>query len=258
MKKGAGAPVGARILDELFAEAAEVAVVDLREDARVAGRARPVAAAAAQPFREVEDIVQFHGAVHLRVRRQDLLQQRRARARQADDEDGVRSVEPQARLARKELRRADFDLAVHAHLQVFRAVAALRVLQRIAAGVVPERAPVPAAVLPGLAESEADMDPVLLARGLIRLHGGHLRQLFAGKAVRLGIGQAPVRIAVIALEPVRPPVQLDRLPDVAAGLVDVGQRNGKDRIAGESLHQQLVVPDGGIVPAHAAAGGGVQ
>ena len=102
------------------------------------------------------------------------------------------------------------------------------------------------------------MDPVLLARGLIRLHGGHLRQLFAGKAVRLGIGQAPVRIAVIALEPVRPPVQLDRLPDVAAGLVNVGQRNGKDRIAGESLHQQLVVFDGGIVPAHAAAGGGVQ
>ncbi len=49
-----------------------------------------LAAPAAKLASDADDVRQLHGALDLAVRREDLLEQGRARARQADDEDRVR------------------------------------------------------------------------------------------------------------------------------------------------------------------------
>ena len=60
--------------------------------------------AALQFVHDALDVGQLLRALDLRMRRQDLLEQRRARARQADDEDRIRRAVAPARAAREEVR----------------------------------------------------------------------------------------------------------------------------------------------------------
>ena len=114
-EEGRFATVGAGVFDELLAEAAEVVRIEFGQNARIARRFAGLVLAA-QTFGQIQDVVQFHRPVHRRVGGQNLLQERRTGARQADDEDGVRGRAADAAAALEQGLGADLDLAVDALL----------------------------------------------------------------------------------------------------------------------------------------------
>ena len=202
--------------------------------------------------------MQFHGAVHLRVGGEDLLDQRGAGAGQADDEDGVRRLAADAGAAREQLGRADGDLAFHAHRQLRRAVGGGALLEGVALAEVAERGLVVAARLTGVAEGEAQLDAIQFGGVQGVCGGGHLRYLGSVELIALGVRQAPVRIAVVALEAVRLAVEGHRLVQVTGGLVNMRQGDGIGRIVRLRRHQLAVAGDGFRALADAVAGGGVE
>ena len=82
------AAIDARAGEVFFAELAEILGAESREDARVARLLR-FGTEATQPADDLLHVGQFLRAFDLRVRGQDLLDQRRAGARQPDDEDRI-------------------------------------------------------------------------------------------------------------------------------------------------------------------------
>ena len=76
------------------------------------------------------------GALDLRMRGEDLLDQGRARARQAEDEDRIGRGSPQALRAAKNSARADLDLLARVGLDDLGPVAAVGALQRVAARII--------------------------------------------------------------------------------------------------------------------------
>ena len=202
--------------------------------------------------------MQFHGAVHLRMRREDLLQQGGPRPRQADDEDRIRRRQPRRGSGAKQFRRTHLDLAVHPNLQVAGAVMHAGLLQGIAPGVAGKGALMFAAVFVGLAERKAQLNPVHRAGAGIPLDGSHPGQLVIGKPIGFGIRQAPPGIAVIRLDPVGLPVQRHRPVELAVGLVHMAQQDRMKRIAGLLPHHDSVALHGGFVPARPGTGRGVQ
>src|ERR1700674_4008957 len=102
------------------------------------------------------------------MRGEDLLEQRRAGARHAEDEDRFAAGGAVAGPLEEELARADPFLVRGVLFQQLRPVAALNALQRIAARVEAEGYVVDLAVLVGFAEREAQVVAVDRGGGRIR------------------------------------------------------------------------------------------
>ena len=148
-----------------------------------------------QRGREPPDVGQLGRAFDLRMARQDLLEQRRARARQPEDEDRRAVRIARAGEGREELRRIDLDEPVVHQLGLHRVVVHLGALPLVPLAVKIPGALVVAAVLEGLAEREQEVDPGLRGEafgGGVALHRGDGLLV---EAVGLQVGEAPVGLA---------------------------------------------------------------
>ena len=125
-----------------------------------------------------EDILQLHGALHLRVTRQDLLEQRRAGARQADDEDRRGTWVAAAAVRRKEAGIEECANARAAPLEHPDVERLVETAQGVALSVVHEGLRVRRALLEGLAERKLQLrlvGPLPLVARQQPLHFGDLR-----------------------------------------------------------------------------------
>src|SRR6185437_978988 len=150
---------------------------------------------AAQPADDLLHVRQLLRALDLRVRGEDLLEQRRARARQPDDEYRIRTRAAPALAGGEELSRAHPDLLAGVALDELRAVTALGTLQLVAELVGLEGCGELAPVLQPLAERKAQVIAVVECGAGSFLGAAHARQLLVGKTVGLEVGEAPVGIA---------------------------------------------------------------
>ena len=133
----------------------EVLAAQVDDGFRVALVVRPIAA---DGVREPHQHRQLRRALDLAVARQDLLDQRRARARQADDQDRVRCVATLSRMLLEQLAREHgCDLLV-AQLHRDGIVEHRLALPLVAGVVVMPGAVVVALVLVRLGQREAEMD----------------------------------------------------------------------------------------------------
>ena len=175
-----------------------------RQDARVA-RIVQIRVAAPQVRDDLLNVGELLRALDLRVRGQDLLDQRRARARQADDENRIRIRRAPAARAWRRTPRADLDLLPCVGLDDLGAIAAFGALQRIALLVVAERlgevSPGPPA--PCRAQN-TDGNDRSTAAGAAPIPRARSRfKLVIGEPVGLEVGKTPVGIAEIRAA--RPP-----------------------------------------------------
>src|SRR5262249_40929711 len=111
-----------RVREVLLAVAAQIFERQLVEHVRIARRLAQLLSAV-EPMDETRNIRELHRALDLRVRRQDLLEQRRAGARQADDEDRVRRLTSPAATLPEEIRRAHFGRELAGTLEHIRLIA---------------------------------------------------------------------------------------------------------------------------------------
>src|SRR5271166_1102145 len=149
-------PVHARIVQIFFTEPQKVLGRQVREYARVAGTLE-VGIASLQFEHHPGNIRQFLRTFDARMRRENLLDERRSGTRQSDDEDRVGALATHTCAAREELARTALDLQARVALDGFRPVTAFRFLERIASLIETERFRVIAAVLEGLAERKAQV-----------------------------------------------------------------------------------------------------
>ena len=182
----------AREAEVFRTERHEVRGRELAHRLRVVDAGWPVAV---QGGRETTDVGQLGRALDLRMTRQDLLEQRRAGARQAEDEDWRGIGVARAGYRGQEFRRVRRDQAVVHDLGLHRVVGDLRALHRVAGTVVFPGALVVAAVLPGLAEREQEIDvrlPAVSRRGRAFFHLGDGRIV---EPVGLQVREAPVSLS---------------------------------------------------------------
>src|SRR5262249_40974358 len=135
----------------------------------------------------------------------------RARARQADDEEGVPVRMPPALPVREQLRRADRDLLPGVELDELGAIAAFGSLQLIALLVVAERVSGMTLILQGLAESEAQV--VAIDERESRLGEGPLHPclLLRCESIGLEVCKAPVGVSELRPALCGAAIGLDRL-----------------------------------------------
>src|SRR6185369_3686891 len=136
----------------------------------------------------------------LRVARQDLLEQRRARARQANDENRIGGTRTLPRARREELRREQRLHAPHLLGIPIRVVTDTLASQAVAFFVVLERLRELPGILERLAEREMKVKAILgreLAARQLRLHRLDIGRL---ELERLQICQAPIRLAELRRE----------------------------------------------------------
>src|SRR5882724_8791366 len=152
-EEGLAFAVYLRVAEILFPEAREVFRGEFGEQARVA-RSRVGAFVPLQVLHEPRNDWEFHRPLHLGVRGEDLLDESGTRSRQPQDEDG-RPVPAPGTLPRgEELPGAYGRLQTSGSLQRLGPVAALGLLQRVAALVKRERFCVLVPVLERLTERE--------------------------------------------------------------------------------------------------------
>src|SRR6516162_2432430 len=138
-EEGLAGTIDARAGKVFLAELAEILRRERREHARVA-RIILLGAEAPQAAHDLLHVRQLLGAFDLRVRGQDLLEQRRARARKPDDEDGLAARMAPTRAAGEELRGTDPDLLLRVAFDQLGPVAAFGALELVTQPVVVERA----------------------------------------------------------------------------------------------------------------------
>ena len=153
---------------------------------------------------------QFGGAFHLAVAGENLLDERGARARQADDEDRIRrrlTAAGDGCQKRAVEHRHDAGVALlHRH----RIVLHLRPVQPVAGVELRPGAVVVFGVLQRLAEREAKVDllaVVQVAAFELASHGANLGRF---EAEHLQIGQAPIRFAEAGAQRDRAPIGRQR------------------------------------------------
>src|SRR5215472_13861394 len=188
------------------------------------------------------------------MRREDLLNQRRTRARQADDEDRIRRRRAAAGVTGEELRRAHCLLQPRILLVRLGAVTAGIAAQRVATLVEAEGLRVLAGVLEGLAEREAQVvavDDGGEGGGLGGAHGGDLRLL---EAVGLEIGETPVGIAEAGAGRGRGPILPDGFAGASESLERVRDRQMQLRRLRGALEQAAVFADRTLVLAEPDGG----
>src|SRR5215472_14534020 len=125
------------------------------------------------------------------MRGEDLLDQRRARARQPDDENRLVAGDAESLALAEELLRADFLLIRRIPLDRFGLVAAFGALECVAALVAAPRCGVITTILVGLAERETQVIAVDDARARGGLGGVHPLELGVAEAVGLEVRKAP-------------------------------------------------------------------
>src|SRR5579862_27226 len=161
---------------------------------------RAVQRVAVEPARERGDVGQLHRAFHLGMAGQDLLDQRRARARHADDEDRIAGLASRAAPRREELRRERRARAAQVIAQRLRLIFHGFAAQRVGEAVLFEGFFVETFVLQRLAEREMEVEAVLVldvaSRDLLAHRGRVVRREAEGLEVR----KAPPRLAEAGLE----------------------------------------------------------
>ncbi len=153
-----------------------------------------------QSLGQEAQVRQLHGAFHLGMAGQDLLHQGRARARQAEDEDGVRRRRPGPLPRGEEGLGVERLAAPHMGADRLGVVGDGRLAQGRARRVVGEGFGKAALVLQRLAEGIVQVHAVLgrQVRALkLAAHGLHVRRAERGD---LQVGQAPVGVAQSGLQ----------------------------------------------------------
>src|ERR1700716_261988 len=131
------------------------------------------------------------------MRGENLVEERRARARQTQDENRIFLLDAGAVSRGEELVRADVDLLPRVVLDDLGPVAALGALLCIAPRVVAPGLCVLAPILVGLAECETQMIAIAQRGAGRRLCGTHAGDFLVQEAIGLEIRQAPVGVAVV-------------------------------------------------------------
>ena len=188
-----------RAAQVLLAEGAALSGIERGEQVDVATRLLRHRARA-ELARDGHEIRQLHRALDGRVAGEDLLKQRRAGSRQADDEDRVRCRAAEAAARREEIRAQYAPRVRQARRVVVGVVADVLAAQPVTFGVMRERVLVLSRVLERLGEREMEMEAVVRRklRALERAaHRGH----FGGReAKRLEISETPVALAELRCE----------------------------------------------------------
>ena len=194
-----GLALDAGAFEVAFAEFAHGVGIEPGQHLVVAGGAF-VRALLAQRPRQRNDLGQLHRALDQRVAREDLLDQGRAGAGHADDEDRIRRGDAVSGPRAEEFGRVDLRGPLQAGAGGVGRVRYPRQPQRVAAGIVREGPGVLAAVLERLAEREIQVQPVLVfeVRALqLRPHRGDVGIV---ETEGLEVGQAPPGIAEARVE----------------------------------------------------------
>ena len=156
-KEGRALPVNPRILDECFAEIAQLFGTEVMQDGRIK---RLAGFAPSQAMGERQDIRQLKRAIDLGMGRQNLLEQGRSCARQAEDEDRIGSGKTGAFVLGEQFGSAEFTLLGEFFAHRRSAVAGLGALEVVALLVKGKGAFVLLAVLECLSEREAQMHTI--------------------------------------------------------------------------------------------------
>ena len=172
------------------------------------------------------DVGELLGALDLGMRRQDLLEQGGARARQAQDEDRVGPGVAPALSRPEEAGIADLLLQTGVGLHDRRGIAAGLAAQAVAVIVPVPGAGEVAAVLQRLAEGEAEVGPVFHASVRVGRLSAHRVDLGGAEAIGLEVRQAPVGVAEVGPGGRRRAIGLDRLGQAPHGLKRVAQPKG--------------------------------
>src|SRR5579863_6027132 len=196
----------------------ELAALEICEGRRVARgalglRARGLRSLGLRALHEIlsesRQLGELSSALHLRVSRQHLLEERGSTARQTNDEDGLAALTAPSLPLFKELLRLDGSRMSRTCGHRFGVIEKSRPVQRIATGIVLEGGRVVLFVLKGLSERELEMR-ALEARGVgsseLVLHGA---QIGRRKPERLEIGQTRPGATRTWLYLQRPSISLD-------------------------------------------------
>src|SRR5262249_49572755 len=144
---------------------------------------------------DAHHVRQLHRALDERMARQDLLDERRAGARQADDENRIRRWAANARASCEEIASEHFLRAAHVLAQFGSFVANSAAAAIVALRVVLERRGIVARVLERLAHREVEVIAVLVDEIGARELSPHGGEIGIGEAEGLEIREAPVRLA---------------------------------------------------------------
>ena len=166
---------------------------------------------AAQFARHIDHVLQFHGAFHLRVAGQNLLDQRGTGPRQAHNEDGVRRWAPKPRALREEFPRKQRLRTLHQGIDLIGIVVDAGAAAPVTLGVVFEAARIVLSVLERLAQGKIKMEPILIAEIGALQPRAHRLQFFGAESKGLEIGQAPVRFTEIRCDADAPAISADGL-----------------------------------------------
>src|ERR1700722_8431862 len=149
------------------------------------------------------------------MRGQDLFQQGRTRARQADDKDRIRIGGSIATTAGEKPGGAHLDLLPGIVLDDFSSIFALSVLQRVTELVIAERFGKFTLILKRFAERKTQTIAVNGTGARCRLCGTQPVQLFIRETVGLEVGKTPIRIANPRTQGGGLAIGLDRLAALA-------------------------------------------
>src|ERR1700722_12215006 len=145
-----------RVVQVALAEPAEVLEREVLQNTRVAR----IVGIRVAPLQLENDVLEFRklpGAFDLRMGGQDLLDEGRPGAGQADNENRVAVRRSRTGACGEKLRRTDFDLPARVGLYDFGAITAFGALEGVTALVVLPRARVVAPILQRLAQREAQV-----------------------------------------------------------------------------------------------------
>src|SRR5215472_4366125 len=188
------------------------------------------------------------------MRGQDLLEQRRARAWEPDDEDGLAARMAPPRAAGEELRGTDLDLLLRVAFDQLGPVAAFGAFELVTQPVVVERARKVSLVFIRLAECKAQMVAVDEPDRRSDHRGPHPCQLLRRETVGLEVGEAPVRITEVRPRGGRATVGIDRGFRLPERLLRVTDRQVRLGIRGVPNQQLAVEPDRALVLAETDTG----
>ncbi len=161
--------------------------------------------------RERGDVGQFGRAVDRAVACQDLLDQRRARARHAEHEDRTRFRTARRPVALEQRRVERRDRPGDEIVERLRIVRLERGARRVAAGIMVEGLAISAGILERLAKREIEIGAVGRIGRRRRRKRAHPRHLGGIEAHGLEIGQAPIGLAEPRLERDRAAIGRDSL-----------------------------------------------
>ncbi len=174
------------------------------------------------------------------MRRQNLLDQGRARARQTYDEDGGGALAAEGLAGLEEFARAQGNLTAGEVFEHFGTMALGGFFQRVAALVVFERFGEKSAVFQSLAQRETQVISVFGRRGGARLTLVHECDLGVRKTVGFEIRQSPECFAEAGFRCCGVVIGVDRLLSLARRLQGIANRQVELRILWR-LFQQLAI-----------------